>query len=189
MLGNRSLNKLFTCDKAFKAGCIIQMTCVSQQTSQTNWAMAIKPDTHCPGIRAGPVDAVGPGCWMVNSGYRLAVMEASWTAERSERSCSEAAAFCGVHGSFETKPGKCTYDDLHVMWTCSEHREIYSAACGSKFESCSVLTRLDSFFFCLSVFARELQCGAERVLTLSVSGQKIQICMVCTFRLLFLQNN
>lgn len=76
----------------------------------------IRPDTHCPGIRAGPVDAVGPGCWTVNSGCRLAAMEASWTAVRSERSCSEAAAFCVVRGSSETKPGKF----LQMMRSCSK---------------------------------------------------------------------
>lgn len=62
--------------------------------------------THCPGIPAGPVDVVGLGCWTASSGYRPAAMEASWTVGRSERSRSEAAAFCVVHGSSETKPGK-----------------------------------------------------------------------------------
>lgn len=69
-------------------------------------ALTIRPDTHCPGIRVGRVDVVGRGCWTVNSGYHLAAMEASWTAERSERSCSVAAAFCVALGSSETKPGR-----------------------------------------------------------------------------------
>lgn len=42
----------------------------------------------------------------MNSGCPLAATEASWTGERSERSRSEAAAFCVVRGSSETKPGK-----------------------------------------------------------------------------------
>lgn len=63
-------------------------------------------DTHCPDIRAGRGDVVGPGCRTGSSGCLQAATEASWTAERSERNCSGAAAFCVAHGSSETKPGK-----------------------------------------------------------------------------------
>lgn len=188
MLGNRWLNILFTYHYTYHISyCVILMTCVNQQTSQTNWAMAIKPDTHCPGIHAGPVDVVGPGCWMVNSGYHLAVMEASWTVERSERSCSEAAAFCGVHGSFETKPGKHTYmyDDLHMMWMCGERREIYSIANTVGQSLKAVQTWFVLLFICL---CQRITVWCRACFN-PFSPKRFKYVWFAHFRLFFLQNN
>lgn len=141
-------------------------------------ALTKRPDTHCPGIRAGPVDAVGPGCWTVNSGYRLAAMEASWTAERSERSCSVAAAFCVARGSSETKPGK------YYRWC--EHAAgrgniRHNKHCGNQARGLTVvlLTR-PHLFICLFVPARQIisvWCGRilPTSLTLPAPGHKLQI--------------
>lgn len=84
-------------------------------------------DTHCPGIRAASVDVAGPGCWTASSGCPLAATEASSPGKRSGRSHSGAAAFCAVHGSSETKPGKITDCSEQLeekrqcqLWTCWE---------------------------------------------------------------------
>lgn len=83
-----------------------QLFCLFKSLQKVSGRQKGLSDTHCPDIRAGPVDVAARGCWTVSSGCPPAATGASWTGGRPGRSRSAAAAFCDVRGSSETKPGR-----------------------------------------------------------------------------------